>query len=161
MKLLLILLIFLASAQGINLDRSDNLQVFFYEVYADGKETLNTHTLTIPPELTTEDRAFIMFSKVFISSQAFNPGNIRILGVSFCEQCKHLVIDLSTEILNYGGSYFEYRLINKLIKNAATLPNVNYFTILIDGQLRYLPEGTLIYRVCLSKYQPQSNVEAH
>ena len=54
----------------------------------------------------------------------------------------HLILNISNQIKNYGGSYFERHLVNQIKMTADDL-NIQSLKILIDGENEYLSEGTI------------------
>ena len=134
--------------QRIGAQELDRLQIFFYEIDAAGEEVLNYYYITIPARLSVEHRALVIFSEIFDNynpnKMVFVPPDVRILDVLFLAGSSHLILNLSSDILNFGGTHFEYKLIHKLLTNAAGVGEAAYFTILIDGQNQYFPEGALI-----------------
>ena len=156
--ILIVLLIFIFP-QNIGAQELDKLQIFYYEIDGDGEEMLAYYHIIIPAWLSVENRALIIFSEIFDnhnpSKMIYAPPNVQILGISFHATDSHLILNLSPDILNYGGTHFEYKLIHKLLANAANITNVNYLTILIDGQRQYFPEGTLIFNSPLSIFNSQ------
>ena len=155
LALLLVLLIFIFP-QSIGAQELDRLQIFFYEIDSDNEDALNYYDITIPSWLSVENRALIIFSEIFDNFNPdimiFVPPNVQILDVFFHAEYSHLVLNLSSDILNYGGTYFEDKLINKLLINAATIPEVGYFSVLIDGQRQCFPEGTSILNNSLALF---------
>jgi len=151
--LLLISLIFIFP-QGIGAQETDNLQIFFYQIDDDGEEVLAYYLITIPAWLSTEHRALVIFSEIFDNfnpdKMIYAPPNVRILDIFFHASNSHLILNLSADILNFGGTHFEYRLIHKLLINAAGIKEVDSLTILIDGQRQYFPEGTKVHEQELS-----------
>jgi hypothetical protein len=116
------------------------LAVFYYRP----DDSFGHYEIIIPADFPVQYRAWVVFSEVFRNGE-FVPPHVRILDVEFKPKYGILILDLSQEVLDYGGTYFEYRFINLLLKNAAALPDVRYFTVLIEGQSRHLPEGSKIY----------------
>jgi len=145
--ILFVLLIFIFP-QNIGAQELDRLQIFFHEIDADGEDVLNYYHITIPAWLTVENRALVIFTEIFNNinpeKMIYAPPNVSILGISFHAAASHLIINLSVDIMNYGGTHNEYMLIQKLLANAASMADVRYLTILIEGQEQYFPEGTLI-----------------
>jgi len=155
LSLLILLLIFIFP-QVVGAQELDELQIFFYEIDVYGEEWLNYYNITIPAWLCIEHRALIIFTEIFDNfnpdKMIYVPYGVRILDVFFHAEYAHLVLNLSADILNYGGTHFEYRMINKLLINAASIQEVGYFTILIDGQRQYFPEGTMILNNSLASF---------
>ena len=146
--ILLLLLVF-AFPQIVFGGEVEHIEVFHHEICADGEVHLVSYKITIPTWLTVENRALVVFSEVFNNAQPdkmiFAPQGVEVRDVLFFWECGHLLINLSADIMLYGGTYFEYRLVEKLLANAAAMPHVAYFTVLIEGQIGYLPEGTKLF----------------
>jgi hypothetical protein len=118
------------------------LFVFYYNF--DGE--FEYYEIIIPADFPVEYRAWVVFSEIFERNEMeFVPQGVRILGTHFAADSGVLVLNLSKEVLDYGGTYFEYRFTQKLFKNAAALPGVRYFSVLVEGQILELPEGAKIY----------------
>jgi len=139
---LFILILLFAFPQSVGADSTklDKLTIFYF----DADENISYYNIIIPAWLTIENRALVVFKQVF-DKTVFVPQGVKVLDVFFHNEYAHLVINLSAEILNYGGTYFEYRLVTKLLMNASGIRGVGYFSIMIDGQWRYLPEGTKLH----------------
>ena len=148
--LLLLALIF-AFPQGVGAAESDKLTIFFYEIGDDGEDVISSYIIAIPPHLSVEARAMLIFSEIFDNANSdkmiYAPRDVRILDVFFHREYAHLVLNLSSEVMNYGGTHFEWQFVRKLIANAASIREVGYLSVLVDGQRRYLPEGTKIHEI--------------
>ncbi|MCL2376824.1 MAG: hypothetical protein FWC76_05440 [Defluviitaleaceae bacterium] len=96
-----------------------------------------------------EARALLVFSEIFDNADNlyYVPLDVRVFDVFFHAEYAHLVINLSPEVLNYGGTHFEWEFVRILLINASSIEGVGYFTVLIDGQRRCLPEGTEIHEI--------------
>lgn len=131
----------------------EHLRIYYFEICETGNATLANYIITIPSWLTVEHRAQVVFSQIFnnISPEkmVFSPQNVTILDVFFHREYAHLIVNVSAEILSYGGTTFEHYLVEKLLLNATALGQVGTFTLLIEGQPRHLPEGILLYQVQL------------
>ena len=103
----------------------------------------------IDEQPSVETRAILIFSDIFDNSHDlyYVPHGVSVLDVFFHTEYTHLVLNLSPEVLNYGGTHFEWEFVQILLINAASIEEVGYFTVLIDGQRRYLPEGTKIHEI--------------
>lgn len=117
-------------------------QVFFYN--ADGSFGYNK--VYAPENLPPHHQAWVIFSEIFNNNFDFVPSDVCMLWAHYCKLQKLLTINVSDSIMNYGGTYFEYRFVNLLIKNALNINGVQYFTLLIEGESKHLPEGVKIYR---------------
>jgi len=91
--------------------------------------------------------AWIMFLHLFNSGQDFVPENVEILSIWLEDGV--LTLNLSAEVMEYGGTYFEYRFVNLILETAATLPYPNYLTVLVEGVAQHLPEGVKVFRIPL------------
>lgn len=137
--------------QKLHSPETETINVFFYEVSNQGEDILSSYSITIPYWLNTQQRAFIVFNEIFNNfdpdKMIYAPPNVQVLDVFFHPYEAHLILNVSDEILNYGGTHFEYRLVNKLLKNAGNIPGVGYFTVLIEGRREHLPEGIKIHEI--------------
>ncbi|MCL2236547.1 MAG: hypothetical protein FWB98_08945 [Defluviitaleaceae bacterium] len=88
--------------------------------------------------------AWVIFTQIFSSGMDFVPQNVEILSIWIDDGV--LTLNLSEDVMNYGGTYFEYRFINILFESAAKLRYPRYLTILVEGRATYLPEGVKIFR---------------
>ena len=61
----------------------------------------------------------------------------------------HLTLNICGGIRSYGGTFFEWVLVEKLLAHGRMTPNAAYFTLRIDGRLTYLPEGSLLEKILL------------
>jgi len=91
--------------------------------------------------------AWIVFSYLFSSGQDFVPQNVEILAIWLEDGV--LTLNLSAEVMDYGGTYFEYRFVNLLLETATILPYPDYLTVLIEGVAQHLPEGVKVFRIPL------------
>lgn len=135
--------------QSIDFPDFEEMHIYHYKFCEEGEATLIPHRFFVPSWLSVEGRAWVVFSQIFNNSlekMHFMPNNVEILDVFFQHKTANLILNLSAEILKYGGTYFEYRLIEMLLANASQIPKVDYLTILIEGHLRPLPEGTLMHK---------------
>ena len=97
--------------------------------------------IPLPATNTPEEHAQAAFKYFFRYSSYGVPENVNVLGVSLEDGL--LTVDVSREILNYGGgSAFERALTTQLIKIAAEVPGTVRFILTIEGTLQPLAEGT-------------------
>ena len=121
------------------------LQIFYFN--PDG--SLGQNEIIMADNIPAQYQAWVVFSEMFRQSELV-PRDVDVLGVQFIPHDGTLIIDLSREVLNYGGTYFEYHFTNLLLKNASTIPQTRYFTVLIEGRAIQFPEGVKIYRALIS-----------
>lgn len=81
----------------------------------------------------------------FISSQT------QVLGVQW--DGNTLILDVSKDISSYGGgTAIEYEIMCQLLNTAFSIQEVECFTLLIEGEEEYLPEGTKILGYTRQRY---------
>ena len=80
------------------------------------------------------------FADLFLTSE-FVPAGVRVLNT--LNAGDRLILNLSQEALNYGGTYFEYRFIQELLNIAGGL-GFERLVLLIEGRPAKLPEGTIL-----------------
>jgi len=125
------------------------LQILFFNVDSEAEY----QRLIAPACLPVEFQAWAKFTIIFqVNDFYFVPENVSVLGAWFEPVDKELFLNVSSEVLNYGGTYFEYRFVQTLLKNAFNLPNVRYFTLLVEGEPAPLPESSKIYRALNPSY---------
>ena len=119
------------------------IQIFFYNAEGD----FGYNKIIAPENLPAHHQAWVIFSEIFrYDGFDFVPQNVCLLWAHYCKLNELLTINVSSDVMNYGGTYFEYRFTQKLIKNALSIEGVSYFTLLVEGELTHLPEGVKIYR---------------
>ena len=85
------------------------------------------------------EKIFALFENYFASENISAPKNVSVLGIKI--DGGHLILNVSAEILNYGGNANERELIKELLDTAASVEGVTAFTLLVSGELVTLPEG--------------------
>ena len=93
-------------------------------------------------EDTKEELAFALFTYFFETVTYAMPEGVRVLDVTLDNG--HLILNVSEDIMQYGGNTNEHALIAQMIRAALSLIGVEKLTLLIEGELRYLPEGRII-----------------
>ena len=109
--------------------------------------TFHWKRIPIPAADTAEMHALTAFEHFFRYGSYGIPHNVKVLNVSLANGL--LTVDVSADILSYGGSAFERALAEQLIKIAAEIPSAEKFTLTTDGVLRPLIYGTEINRIQL------------
>ncbi|MDR1532448.1 MAG: GerMN domain-containing protein [Clostridiales bacterium] len=88
--------------------------------------------------------AYSVFSAMFGGENTYCiPAGVTVLGTEIREG--NLFLDLSAEILDYGGSFYEERLKAQLISTALGLPGVASLSLLVNGRRAGLSEGGEIW----------------
>jgi len=91
-------------------------------------------------------RAESVFGALFGGGYYAVPRGIRVIGATFDDG--NLILNVSGDILRYGGTNYELRLRSLLTRNAFALsPEVTSFTLAVDGKIQCLPEGSLLYKI--------------
>ena len=91
-----------------------------------------------------EKMAQALFVQFFNSASYAVPTGVEVLGAVI--ESGILVLDVSANILHFGGNANEHALVMQILKNAASLPGINSITLLTEGRLGHLPEGRIVYR---------------
>lgn len=73
------------------------------------------------------------------------PENTKFINATVIDD--HIIINISSEILNHGGNLYESVMLSQIFKTGLNLPNINYVTILINGKYVYMPEGIVTFYV--------------
>ena len=145
LAIFLALTIIFSVPMNVNADLA-TLNLYYYKIQADNTPVFEQKFIIIPARLPTQCRAEIIFYLVF-NDTIFMPPNVRLISAKFSPENGLLVINVSREIKAYGGNFFENMLVERILQNARALPEVKFLTLLIEGQLQALPEGSLIYQV--------------
>jgi len=95
----------------------------------------------------TVDEATAIFESFFQEGPEWVPAGVEVRGASLNEGL--LTVDVSEEILNYGGNAFEAELVAELAAVAATVPGAEHFSLIIEGQRSPLAEGYTIEAMLL------------
>lgn len=96
------------------------------------------------PAVTEPTAAFESFFQ-----EEWVPAGVAVLGTSLNDGI--LTVDVSEEILNYGGNAFEAELVAELAAIAATVPGAEHFSLTIEGQRSPLAEGYIIEGMSLQQ----------
>lgn len=120
-------------------------QVYFYNRNMNEKGDFTEKELLIEFEnnLTTEEKATILFETLFLNEENFTsfiPKDIELIWVCFADG--RLILNLSPEAKNCAGNYKEQHFVNQIVKTAYSLKEINSIMLYIDGKEDELPEGT-------------------
>jgi hypothetical protein len=101
---------------------------------------------TRPEDICADDSAarlaYDIFTALFGSEDSPLPADTRVLGVRF--RSGVLTVNVSEEILSVGGNENERLLVAALVEAAHGVPGAAHLTLLIEGELRPLPEGRIV-----------------
>jgi len=152
LKLLIVLLTVLAIyafPQEVHAEH----ELFFYYVQYDnnGEAVWKKTAVTVGPEPSLDRRAFALFKAFFTSELPSSvPGGTRLLQAYVIEG--ELFLNVSEEILQYGGTYNETIIKEQIFRTARELDGADTITLLIEGWETPLTEGTLISHVSLPTF---------
>ncbi len=125
--------------------KADTGNIFYLTFNEYDEENFSVVNINFEDNLNEAQKAELIFTEMLNNEKVtFVPENTKLLSTYF--KNGHLILNLSPEIMNYGGNYYEECLIKQFTKTALDIPGVNALTLLIDGKLTYLPEGTIVYR---------------
>lgn len=106
-------------------------------------------------EFTFAEKVFAVIDNLFDNKHKtinFIPTGIRLISVKCSDG--YVVIDVSGDILSYGGgSTMEIGLVRQILYNAFQFDDTEYLTVLIDGKIQCLPEGTKIYKYTKEEFK--------
>lgn len=132
------------------------LSMLLFCIYANNLYVYGEHTIGYQVEMKEEarDKAEKAFRTLIVDDETKNefiPSQTKILSVQW--DGKILVVDVSKEIGDYGGgTAIEHEIMCQLLNTAFSIQEVEVFTLLIEGEEKYLPEGTEILNYTRERY---------
>ena len=133
--IILILILLLCFPPKVFADQTNT--IFYYDL-ENGQTKLMQEQLHFHGNFSKNQIAFIIFDNLISPQKMFIPQNAHVLSALVYNQ--NLILNLSGQIKNYGGSYFEQHLLSQINLTAQNL-NLDNVTILIDNKKQYMPEG--------------------
>ncbi len=132
--------------------------VFYYTMNEQGNLDKYGQKIIFCSPFTSEEKASILFENLFYKWNREGvwtavPRNTTLIGLQLAEG--HLVINVSKEIKEYGGSSWEQMVEIQLLDTAFSLPTVEQVTLLIEGKLDALPEGTQIHHIWRQQWKQE------
>ncbi|HHX61179.1 MAG TPA: hypothetical protein GX707_10780 [Epulopiscium sp.] len=96
---------------------------------------------------------FVMATKpIYTDKNEFISSQTKVLGVQW--NGNELIVDVSKDIASYGGgNAMEYEVVSQILGCVFANPEVEVFTLLIEGKEGYLPEGTQILKYSRDDYE--------
>ncbi len=138
--ILLIIIIIFLFPQKVKAEKGYVSYINFDE---NGNEIWATNELDLENNLSKEEISTKIFENLLNDkNEMFIPEGTKLLTLVINDG--HLVLNVSDEIKNYGGCYYELCLKKQIIKTALSIPNINKVTLLIENSVEYLPEGSFI-----------------
>ena len=111
--------------------------------------TFRWEQINLPAVETAEEHARMAFEYFFRYGKYGVPQGVEVLSIEMADGL--LTVDVSEDILGYGGSAFERALVAQLKQIASDIPGADSLTLLIEGEEGLLVQGTAIYRAGLNK----------
>jgi spore germination protein GerM len=132
--------------------------VFYYTMNEQGNLDQYEQKIIFYSPFTSEEKASILFENLFCKSNSkllwtAVPPNTTLIGLQLSEG--HLVINVSKEIKEYGGSSWEQMVEIQLLDTAFSLDTVDQVTVRIEGKLDVLPEGTQIDHIWRQQWKQE------
>lgn len=128
-------------------DNNDSLYMYYYSFKDDGKEYFDSESFCFFGSFTEEQKAFIIFDNLFNNTEKdkinFVPEGTKILDIIIKDDI--LVLNVTNEIRNYGGTSYETAMIKQLAINALNFKGVKRLTLMFNGNYGALPEGKFIF----------------
>lgn len=144
MRLRIMIIAFVISIIFIFPQRVKAEYVFYYE--GDGLDALVNEEIEVKNESLSYKIYFLV--NILLNSEKnvvkYIGEGARLNSVSVYED--EAVIDISEGIRNYGGSYYELRLLNQLAMIAFQFEQIKKLTILTDGKSECFPQGSEVYK---------------
>lgn len=141
---ILILLLVVGLIWPVSLSASATLPLIESE---DLDGTFHWRYIELPEVETAKEHAMVAFKNFFEYGQYCVPTDVEVLTITLNNG--HLILNVSKEIWEYGGSAFEIALVEQLLKIASTVPEVSEFTLKIEGIVQPLVQGLELDRVCV------------
>jgi hypothetical protein len=95
-----------------------------------------------PPQTSAAQLAFDTFTALFEDEANPLPRNVRVLGTRIRDGV--LTVNISEDILIWGGNENEKILIAMLKETALAVPGATRLTLLIEGEVQALAEGRMV-----------------
>ena len=142
--LFLFLLLLLCPAQSVLAATAPDTLQYFYLTYSPlGQADWHTEGITFHGPFTAEQQAYLLLDDFFTAGLVSSaPRGVSVIGVKI--EGDLLTVNLSRQILNYGGTANENILLAQFLKTALDIPGIRKVTLLVDSFLRPLPEGSMI-----------------
>ncbi len=139
--LLLIIIFFIPKTVS-----ADNLYKAYFYVDHDGVYEPYGEDYIFYGNFLAIEKGYILFDNVVHNQneklRSFVPKGTKLLSIKKEED--NLLVNFSEEIKNYGGSSWEQDLIKQLVLTGLQVDGVENVTLLINGKLDTLAEGTTV-----------------
>lgn len=143
--IIMLILLILIFPMRVNADEIN--MIYYFENDITGNDYLKTQEYTFCGNINTEERVFILISNLFDNNYIdinYVPYGTMLLSVNLYDD--ELVVNVNENIKNYGGSTYEVGLIKQILYTIFQFDDIKTVTLLINGKLDYLGEGSIIYK---------------
>lgn len=137
--LLLFFMIFIIFVMSKKVYAIEKHKLFYFKI-KNNQPYLTYEHINFYGDFSKPQVAFIIFDNLFSTKKIFIPCDTHLISVQIKNQI--LILNLSNQIKNYGGHYYEKHLLEQIKKNTLELGLKN-FKILIENQKDLLPEGII------------------
>lgn len=145
---LIILLILILMIFPMKVDAEDIYSVYYFESDNFGNEYLKSDKYYFNENISVEEKSIILLENLFNNNKIdirYVPHGTKILDVIFFDG--ELIININNNIKSYGGgSNYEICMIKQILYTIFEIEDIKKITLLIDGNLDFFPEGSLIYQ---------------
>jgi len=128
---------------------------YYFKSDENGFDVLKKEKYEFYNSLKTEDKIYILLKNLFNNSQSminYMPEGSKIISLSL--ENGELIINVNENVKNYGGgANFEIKFIEQILFNVFQFEDIENVTLLINGKVDYLPEGSVIYKMVREKEQ--------
>ncbi len=121
---------------------AQEVNLYYYTVDR-SEDIIKAEKIDFDRDMPGSEQAYAVFTKLFTYPyNAYIPDNTKLISVVLNDRV--LILNVSEDILKYGGSYNETRIKELILKNAFVLDEVDKVTLLVNGEYVPLPEGSEI-----------------
>lgn len=125
----------------------ESVDLYYYAFKENGEVYFDAESFCFYGSFTEEQKAFIIFENLLNHTVkgkiSFVPEGTKLLDLKISGDI--LVLNVSEEFRQYGGTAYENALLKQLALNAMNFKGVKRLTLMIDGNYELLPEGKFIY----------------
>lgn len=123
------------------------INIYYYDL-SKGEDVFVSEPIDVYGGFSSEHIAYMIYGNLFehygTDRFPFISEGTKLLSAKINNG--HLMINASGQIADYGGgTAFEQALVNTILKNAEQIEGVTKISLLIEGKLEVLPEGTDIF----------------
>lgn len=139
--LLLFFMIFIILIMPKRVYAMSRHKLFYFKI-KNNEPYLTYEQINFHGDFSKQQIAFIIFDNLFSPKKFFIPCDTHLISAQIKNQI--LILNLSKQIKNYGGNYYESHLLKQIKKNVLELGLKN-FKLLIENKPDLLPEGIIYY----------------